>query len=248
MKRTIAILTAVIFLFGCNTNESAEAAQDEYSCRMVDSYNYNEPVAYSDAIDDSYYSDALFAGDSRMRALSLYGDLPNAEVDYVTSLNLMKIDVSAADERDDGKTLVDLLNETDRGHIYLLFGINEIRNKNFDYFIEKYQEIVTIILTKNPETDIYIILAWHPRKISGLTDEQLNIQLQDLNSRLSTLAADNHVYYLVPDYALTDENGIIKDDYVADGLHLGPAGTRAFEDFIATHVVREEQYVKKVCE
>ena len=247
MKRTIAILTAVSFLIGCSSSSTAVSA-DEYSCRMIDSYNYDEPVAYSDAVDDSYYKDALFAGDSRMGALSLYGDLPDAEVDYVTSLNLMKIDVSPADEREDGKTLIDLLNETDRGHIYLLFGINEIRNKTFDYFIEKYQEIVSNILAKNPEADIYIILAWHPEKVSGLSDEQLTAQLQDLNGRLAALAAENHIYYLVPDYALTDENGIIKDEYVADGLHLGPEGTQAFEEFIATHVVREEQYVKKVCE
>ena len=45
-----------------------------------------------------------------------------------------------------------------------------------------------------------------------------------------------------------DEDGTIKDDYVWDGLHFNVAGAHAMEDYISTHVVRRESYVKEICQ
>ena len=39
-----------------------------------------------------------------------------------------------------------------------------------------------------------------------------------------------------------------KDDYVWDGLHFNVAGAHAMEDYISTHVVRRESYVKEICQ
>jgi lysophospholipase L1-like esterase len=249
MKKTVMILLCTCLLCGCSSGTAAKKEKViTRSCLAIDSYDYTEPVPVSEAIGEDYYATAMFAGDSRMGCLSLYGNHPDAEVGYVTSLNLLMIDVMKADERDDGKTLMDLLNETDRPNIYLMFGINENSNLNFDAFSEKYQEILTTLRTNNPSVNIYIILAYHPEEISGLNADQLNTQLNALNTQLVQLAVNNYVYYLRPDDAITDENGIVIDSYVFDGLHMNPTGTKAMEDFYATHVVRSEDYVKEVCE
>ena len=58
----------------------------------------------------------------------------------------------------------------------------------------------------------------------------------------------NYVYYLDLDNGMTDEEGLIREEYVGDGLHFGPTGTHALEDYIRTHVVRRNTYVKEICE
>ncbi|MDD6370636.1 SGNH/GDSL hydrolase family protein [Galactobacillus timonensis] len=255
-KKTLQVMAAALLLCGCGspaaaTGATASAAagrNDSYACRVMDYYDYSAPAPYTvEAVDESYYADTLFAGDSRMGSLALYGSHPDAEVDYVTSLNLLLIDTMPLDEHEDGSTLMDVLSSTTKDNIYLLFGINEIRNSNFDAFNAQYQDILTMLRNNNPDVNVYIILAYHPDKITDLPEPQLGEHLQNLNSGLITLAETNAMFYLDTDNGL-DENGTIKDDYVWDGLHFNPTGARAFEDYIATHVVQKEKYVKEVCE
>ncbi len=258
MKKRVVLIALALLIGGCGS-ESAEAASPEssasaepakYACRMVDYYPYADPVPASDAAEESYYDSTLFAGDSRMGALYLYGTHKNVQVEYVTSLNLFLIGTTVADNHDDGTTLEQILVDTDRSNIYLMFGINEIRNTEsyFDNWIDQYQTVVTEILDAHPDASIYIILTYHPDSITGLEEPDLSEHLQWINSRLISLAQKNYVYYLDTDNGLDDETGKIRAEYVSDGLHFSPEGAHAFEDYIATHTVRSETYVKEVCD
>ncbi len=229
---------------------AAETEEITYTCRKIDMYDYQRPVPMSMPVDESYYDQAFFAGDSRMGSLYYYGTHPNRNVAFVTSLSLIMIKEPGmkVDERDDGVTLWQLLEDNDRKSVYLLFGINEIRNPNFNAFGEMYQELVDMLRKKDPDMDIYVILSYHPDLITNLPEPALTEHLNDLNSTQVEIAKKNHLYYLNPDEVLNDAQGTIIDEYVWDGLHFNPTGTKAFQDFIDTHVVRRETYVKEVCE
>ncbi|MBQ9328058.1 MAG: hypothetical protein IJ225_05935 [Solobacterium sp.] len=248
-----------VILAGCGGKTTAasdssgvtEPETVEYACRVLDYYDYSQPVPYSDPVDDSYFSDVLFAGDSRMGAMAIWGELEEAQVEYVTSLNLWLIDSMPLDDHEDGSTMYDVLEGTDKNNIYLLFGINEIRNSEayFDgWAYEQYQSILDMLREKNPDSDIYILSTYHPRSITGLPEPALSEHLDWVNSRLEALAGMNYVYYLDLDNGMTDEEGLVRTEYVGDGLHFGPTGTHALEDYIRTHVVRRDIYVKEVCE
>lgn len=100
----------------------------------------------------------------------------------------------------------------------------------------------------NPDVNIYIMLAYHPQEISGLNDDQLNDQLEKMNLRMRALAIENRVYYIDLDPALAGKDGKIRSKYTFDGLHMNPDGVKAMEQYIAEHTVREDRYVKEVCE
>lgn len=262
-RKAISLLSAAVLLSG-NTvalaeGEATPEPEDpgNYGCRVIDSYDYTTPVGWSDAIEESYYDDSLFAGDSRMGSLFLYGTHENAEVRYVTSLNLLMIDNMTLDEEElteeqieneEEITLMDVLRETTKANVYLLFGINEIRNPNFDLFGEKLDEIVAMLRENNPAVDVYIILAYHPDEITNLPEPDLSEHLLMLNTKLIEVAQKNHVYYLNLDDGLNDAEGTVIDEYTWDGLHFNVEGTHAFEDYLATHVARREVYVKETCE
>ena len=256
-KRLIAVITALA-LSACGGSaekkgEDAEGFEEPapYACRVLDFYDYSQPVPWSGEIEDTYFSDVLLAGDSRMGAMYLWGSLENAQVEYVTSLNLWLIDTMKLDNHEDDATMMDVLSTTDKNNIYLLFGINEIRNPEsyFDsWAYEQYQSILTMLRENNPDSDIYIMSTYHPRSITGLPEPELSEHLKWVNTRLADLAHQNYMYYLDLDNGMTDEEGLIRDEYVGDGLHFGPTGTRALEEYIKTHVVRRSVYVKEVCE
>lgn len=260
MKVTRILLAFLAFaLVSCSSGSSDAEKTDSaefdepapYACRVLDYFDYSQPVPWSGEIEDSYFSDVLLAGDSRMGAMYLWGDLENAQVEYVTSLNLWLIDSMQVDNHEEELTLMDVLSTTDKNNIYLLFGINEIRSPEsyFDtWAYEQYQSILTMLRENNPDSDIYIMSTYHPRSISGLPEPALSDHLKWVNTRLADLARQNYVYFLDLDNGMTDEQGLIREEYVGDGLHFGPTGTRALEEYIKTHVVRRNIYVKEVCE
>lgn len=251
-EKLMILCIGAAVLCGCSAPEkedpSATPEPVTYACRYIDKYDYSQPAGYADMVNDEWYDTALFAGDSRMGSIALYGTHDNAQVEYVTSLNLMRIGNMPVDGRDDGKTLMDILEETDKENIYLLFGINEIRNPNFDAFGDTLREVVDMLQKNNPEVQIYLVLSYHPDLITGLPEPGLTEHLDMLNGKLIEIAKEKRVFWVNPDEALDDDQGTVIDDYVWDGLHFNPTGAKAFEQFLAEHVVRRDDYVKKICE
>ena len=255
MKKTLKILCALMLLCGCEAPAAAEPQPAEeteeeeqvFACRAIDFYDYSTPVPASEKIGDDYFQDTLFGGDSRMGSLFLFSDLRDrgAEIHYVTSLSLWGI-YDMAMETDD-RNLYDILMATGRGNIYMLIGINEIRSMDFTAWTDEYRAVIQEVKEEHPGVNIYLILNYHPLEVSGLTDEELNEHLQMENDGLISIAREEHVYYLNPDEALAS-NGKVREDIVWDGLHLNTEGSQIFADFIATHVVREDVYVKEICE
>ena len=260
MKATRILLALTVFAAAsCSSGKASEQtgetqefdAPEPYACRVLDYFDYSQPVPWTPEIEDSYFDDVLLAGDSRMGAMYLWGDIENVQVEYVTSLNLWLIDSMQVDNHTEDLTMMDVLSTTKKNNIYLLFGINEIRSPEsyFDsWAYEQYQSILTMLRENNPDSDIYIMSTYHPRSISGLPEPALSEHLSWVNTRLADLAQKNYVYYLDLDNGMTDEEGLIREEYVGDGLHFGPTGTRALEEYIKTHVVRRNVYVKEICE
>lgn len=251
MRKMLTILTVLCMLCGCTdaaVEDTAETEEETYACRAIDFYDYETPVAQSEEIEDAYFSDTLFGGDSRMGSLFLFSDLGErgAEIHYVTSLSLWRIYDMEMETAE--KTLYDIMMETGRSSIYLLIGINEIRSGDFTAWTEEYRALIQEVREKHPKADIYLILSYHPEEISGLDDAELSDHLRMENDGLISIAKSEHVYYLNPDEALSGSDGVVRTDIVWDGLHLNEEGSQMFADFIATHVVRREVYVKEVCE
>ncbi len=244
------IVLSSLLSCGCSVLEELPAEEKEYSysCTVIDYYDYTQPVPETAQADPWWYDTALYAGDSRMGALYLYGTHPNAEVDYVTSLNLLMIDMMHVDEREEEITLIDVFSTTDKQDIYLLFGINEIRNPNFYAFADAFQEVIDLLKASDPGARIYIMLAYHPDYISNLPEPALTAHLDDLNNTLRWLAATNHVYLINTGEGLEGWDGTVIDEYVWDGLHLNPRGTLALEDYLSRHYIRGDDYVKEICE
>lgn len=257
MKRLNGLLLCACLLCGCaaetdesvNPEDQTEAETPAYVCRVFDYYEYDEPVPVSAAADDAFFSDSIFAGDSRVGSLYLYSDLRNkgAEVYYATSVSLWRI-YDVAPDRDSDKPLFDLLMDTERHNLYILIGINEIRYNDFETWGEEFDAMVDEILEKHPDDSLYLILNYQPRGLSNISDSDLWKHVEEENAYLKRIAEEKHVYYIDISDKMADEDGLIMKDLVWDGLHFNSQGAIRFADYLATHIVRKDNYVKEICE
>ena len=245
MKILIVLCTALCILTGCGKKDEAQSA---YTCRYVNYYDYNQPVPESRAADDNYLVQTMFAGDSRMGSLYLYSDLRDsgAEIWYAESLSLWRIYDMKAEESD--QSLYDLMLNTKRKYLYIMIGINEVRSDSFESWKKEAGTMIDEIREKNPSVSIYLIQSYMPREVSGLSTEQMKEKVGQLNRAIEEIAKEKHLYYMNADSVLTDEEGLVRSDYVWDGLHLNTDGTKAITKYIRTHIVREEEYVKEICD
>lgn len=265
MKKILSILLCACVFCGCGKKEpeaqtdqpetagqeteTETAAEPVYACRTYDYYDYTEPVPESVSISDDYFEDALIAGDSRVGSLYHFSDLRDkgAEILYTTSISLWRIYDVAPDEGGD-KPMFDMIMDTGRHNIYILLGINEIRNDNFDAWGEEFSAVIDEILAKHADDAIYLILNYHPKSLSNIDDKSLFNHIEEQNTRLKQIAEEKRIYYIDISDEMADASGIVNSDLVWDGLHFNVSGARQFADYIARHVVREDNYVKEICE
>ncbi len=263
MKKVLMSTVILSMLCGCSAAEATDSKEADnvivgtvsedstaqYACRVVDYYDYSTPVAESELIDDEYLHDTIFGGDSRMGSLYLFSDLleRGADIHYTTSVSIWRVYDMGADD-DPEKSIYEFFMDSDRHNYYMLFGINEIRRDEFETWKEEYQNIIGEILAKDPAANIYLIQSYHPVELSGITDEALAANIEDQNTKIAELAQSNHVYYLNPDEWVDDDTGKVAENLTWDGLHFNYEGSELFAEFIRTHVVREDQYVKEICE
>ena len=176
------------------------------------------------AVEETYFDDALFVGDSRTLGLAQYGRLGQA--DYfadsgMTVFNVLETKVS--DENFSKTTLPDLLAERTYGKIYLMLGINEI-GYPFESLTAQYESVVETLRSMEPQATIFLCANLHVTEAAAEATPRLApAHMEELNGRLAALADGETIFYLDVNPLFCDENGYLKMDLTGDGVH--PYGT-----------------------
>ena len=199
------------------------------------------PVPESEAVDDGYFADAVFIGDSRTQGLRLYSGLK--DTNWLCSVGLT-VETAATEKFSvaDGKyTALDALGVLKPGKVYIMLGLNELGWKSADIFIEKYAAIIDAALAANPDCLVYVqsILPVSAAKDAGGTWCN-NANVNARNERLKELAEEKGVYYLDVASAFRGEDGCLPAGDTPDGIHLTPGLCVSWLDYLKTHTVTEE--------
>ncbi len=203
-------------------------------------YKFGEPVSVSTPADDSYFTDAVFIGDSRTEGLYLYSKLKSTFI-CERGLNVSKFFSDGLDKYG-GKTAYDTLKETDCNKIYVSFGINEIGWVT-SAFINSYGELIDKIKEAKPDAVIYVqniypmSKAQHDKNIYGNNDK-----LHEYNEKIAEICREKEVYLLDVASYFSDGEGHLKDSYETgvDGAHFkgGGQGYVDWTNYIRTHTVQ----------
>lgn len=206
---------------------------------VAGSYDYSQPVPQSPAVDDSYFNDAVFIGDSRTQGLITATGLYNATAFTHQGLT---VDTAFKDliVEIDGQyyTAIDALSRTQFNKVYIMLGINETGWIYSSKFIEGYGRIIDAVRSANPEAKIYIqeILPVS-NSVSSSHDYIKNSKIDEYNQLLQQLADEKQVYFVDTASAVAGADGSLPEDAAVDGIHLKNSYCQQWLDYLKSHTV-----------
>lgn len=193
----------------------------------------------TDPVDDTYFEDTVFLGDSRTEGLSLYGG-PETAV-YLFSVGATVESVFTKDvEREDGTKapLLDTLAELDCGKVYVMLGVNELGWPKSEQYRTQTGKLIDRIREDHPDA-VVVLQSLLP--VSALQDSKgsyvNNDRIAVYNQILRELADEKACVWLDVGAALTDETGCLPADLNNDGVHLNVQGCGIWTDYLRTHPV-----------
>ncbi|MDF2513770.1 MAG: GDSL-family lipase/acylhydrolase [Herbinix sp.] len=186
------------------------------------------------AVEDSYFDDALFIGDSRTVGLADYSGWKNTTFYADVGLTIYDIFDKQIVEVDKKKmTIENALQKKSFQKIYIMLGINEMGTGNAESFTKAYKGVIERIEELQPNAIIFVEAIMNVTKEKSDTDPIFNnTNIEDRNNHLATLADDKKIFYIDVNEAITDSTGAIPAEYTFDNIHLKAAYYKLWTDFL----------------
>ena len=215
-------------------------------------------VAQGERVDDAYFDDAVFIGDSVSLMLQYYTLAMRAEdPDFLGKAQFLTAGsfsyrhaVSALSDSSihpayngEEMLLEDAIAQMGAKKIYIMLGMNDISNGNYTRTLENVETLVSRILEKNPDA-VFYFESVTPRMENSETSYLNNDIIAAFNTKLAAYCVENEHYFINVYEAVCDENGNLPPAYCGDpvseggkgmGIHFTYAGCAAWVDYLYTH-------------
>lgn len=192
-------------------------------------------------VDDDYFTDAVFIGDSRTVGLSEYCEELDSRATFYGKVSLTIYDLMNNEfvKTDNGKVSVEkALSENQFGKVYMMVGLNEIGTGTVETFTQKYSEVVERIKELQPDAIIYIQGIMHVTANKSDNDKYFtNSNIDIRNQALSELADGERVFYIDMNEAVDDENGNLRADLSFDDVHLKASSYELWHQYLLNNAV-----------
>lgn len=196
------------------------------------------PVAESGPVEDTYFDDAVFLGDSRTEGFSLYSGLETGTYFHAVGATVESVFTKAVETERGKMPLLDAMAEVDCGKIYVMLGINELGWSKVETFHDQYARLIDRLRGDHPGAEIVLqsiipVSAKQEAKGSYVNNGRIAVY----NEVIQALAAEKDCPYLDVEEAVVDESGCLRADWNFDGVHLNVAGCEAWLEYLRTHPV-----------
>lgn len=190
-------------------------------------------------VDNSYFSDALFIGDSRMTGLCFYGGIDTADFCHKEGMNIYDIMTDTMNSASQEKiVLSEILKAKSYKKIYMMVGINELGRGTSEEFSQQYQKCISQIVRLQPDAKIIIFGIMNVTKeYSDNSDVFNNDNINSRNYRIAHIADGEKILYMDVNTVLCSDDGGLNASYTTDGIHLRAEYYRLWADFIRNHGV-----------
>ena len=193
--------------------------------------------AEEELVDDSYFDDAAFIGDSRTQGLMLYTGLSNAT--FYTAQGLM-VDTfftkKVIGSGENKVTIPDAMKQQTFGKVYIMLGVNELGWSYEDVFIQKYGELVDEVKKLQPEATIFIQSILPVSEAKSDRDKIYNNpKIDRYNQLIQKMAEDKGAKYLNVSEAVGLDGGALPAEASTDGVHLNKEYCFKWLDYLKSH-------------
>ena len=232
---------AVVSTGGDLQISGAELAGEEGIAEQPEAPGTDGGVVYH-TVEDNYFADAVFIGDSRTVGMFEYGGLEETADFYAsTGLTVYKLftsEIVSVEGQRKKISVEQALSQNSYAKIYLMIGINEMGTGTVESFVEAYKEAVDHLLELQPDAILYIqgiIKVTTERSEQG--DYINNEGIEARNEALSQLADNERVFYLDVNPEICDETGGMEASYTFDGVHLKAQYIDIWKTYLKEHAI-----------
>lgn len=225
-------------LSGMESAEQNESVPEETGEEEIP----QEPEIRFGRVEDDYFEDALFLGDSRVVGMYQYGGLGDIATFYAsTGLTIYKLFSAEIVEVPDQKekiTVEEALQQQSFGKIYIMVGINEMGTGTVERYAETYKAAVEHLQELQPDAIIYIQAILKVTTARSNKGDYINNEgIVARNEALSQLADGERIFYVDPNPAVCDEDGGLVQDYTSDGVHLKAKYIDLWKEYLKDNAV-----------
>lgn len=178
-----------------------------------------EPVY--EPVDDSWFDDALFIGDSRMHALR--ANCRMGEATYFTRVGLNIYSVFKAMESDrtySGWTLEKVLQEKSFNKVIINLGLNGCEYEH-EFIRTGFENLIGMIRQYQPDAKIIFMSIMMVSEGYSKLQSYFSLEnLQAINDILASFADGETIFYMDSNSWIVDENGYLPKGASNDGAHL----------------------------
>lgn len=203
--------------------------------KYVDPNQYY-PLPFT-VVDESYFKDALFIGDSRMQGFGMWSGLPAT---YYTAVGfqIYKYDTAKVVQTEDGKVpIFDVMPFDAFSKVYIKVGLNELGMKESS-FEEKYAEVIAKVREREPRAVIYVHGLLPVTAEKSATDAtHSNANIIERNEALKEFAASQNAYYLDAFTTFAGTDGCLPAEMTSDGIHLKSQYMTIWKNFLMQNAV-----------
>ncbi len=207
------------------------------------SYNFSQPVPEREGVDNSYFDDAAFVGDSRTDGFMLYSGIGTGENLTSNGLSIFRLaEKKALTIGEEQYTLLEALSLKQYGKVYLSLGVNELGYGDDKGFYRSYCSAIDEIRRLQPGAVIYIqnLIPLNETQIVEHNGNKYNLtndHLRVFNDLMRQAAEEKQVAYLDLYTEFVDENGSLPPDQSRDGVHLKKEPCKRWLEYLKNHTV-----------
>ena len=214
----------------------------------IQPHDFSQPAPLAEAVDNSYFSDAVFIGDSRTEGFYLYSGIKGSHFLYHQGLTIYDMGKKAVIRRGEEKiTVLEALAQEQYAKVYVMLGVNELGYRDDEKFARTYSDFLQSVRQLQPEAMLYV-QALVPRNTAVAQAHNQpsyvnNDRIATYNALIAQVAQQAGAVLVSVDQALVDpDTGEPPADYTADGVHFKRKGYQAWFDCLTTHTVDPEAY------
>ena len=196
-------------------------------------------VPESEPVEDAYFADTVFLGDSRTEGFHLYSGLQEGEYLYAVGATVESVFTKPTQETAAGKVpMLDALAELECGKVYIMLGANELGWPRSEAFHDQYGKVIDRIREDQPDAEVVIQSILPVSAVQEAKGSYVNNgRIQTYNAILEELALEKECPYLNVSEAVTGEDGCLRPELTTDGIHLNTAGCKEWLNYLKTHAV-----------
>lgn len=206
-------------------------------------YDFSQPVPEREPVENSYFDDAAFVGDSRTDGFMLYSGVGTGKNLTSNGLSIFTLsEKKAFTVEGETYTLLEALALEEYGKVYLSLGVNELGIYKDKSFYSSYSAAIDQIRLVQPGAVIYIqgLIPVNEAQVEEHNGNKYNLSndhLRVYNDLMRQVAEEKQVVYLDLYSEFADENGSLPEGLSRDGVHLTKEPCQRWLEYLKTHTV-----------